>query len=141
MAGQMAKECDFFSIGTNDLIQYSLAVDRGNERVAHLYRPAHPGILRLIKMAVDAAAAQQIPICLCGEMGGEIIYTILLLGLGLRQFSVSPPSVFPEMKKIIRSVSCQEATQIANEALEMADAEEIMQFLHRRTKEVLPEAF
>ena len=140
-ADLLAKECDFFSIGTNDLIQYSLAVDRGNERVAHLYRPAHPGILRLIKMAVDAAAAQQIPNCLCGEMGGEIIYTILLLGLGLRQFSVSPPSVFPEMKKIIRSVSCQQATQIASEALDMADAEEIVQFLHRRTKEVLPEAF
>ena len=141
MADALAKECDFFSIGTNDLVQYSLAVDRGNERVAHLYSPAHPAILKLIKMAVDAGAAHNIPVSMCGEMGGEFLYTMLLIGMGITQFSVSPPGIVPEMKKIIRSISHEEAAKMAASALEVADPSEMMQFLRQRTKHILPEAF
>jgi len=141
MADVLAQECDFFSIGTNDLIQYALAVDRGNERVAHLYSPAHPAILRLIKMAVDAGAAHNVPVSLCGEMGGEFVYTILLIGLGITEFSVAPPAIVPEMKKIIRSISHEEARQIASSALELADSTELMEFLSNRTRDILPEAF
>ena len=141
MADALAKECDFFSIGTNDLVQYALAVDRGNERVAHLYNPAHPAILKLIKMAVDAGAAHGIPVSMCGEMGGEFLYTMLLIGMGITQFSVSPPGIVPEMKKIIRSISHKEAAEIAASALEVTDPSEMMQFLRQRTKNIRPDAF
>jgi len=103
VADDLAKEADFFSIGTNDLIQYTMAVDRGNEKVAHLYSPAHPAILKLLKMTITAAEENNIKVGICGEMGGEVEYTILLLGLGLREFSVAPAMIIPEVKKIIRS--------------------------------------
>ncbi|MFQ5688636.1 MAG: phosphoenolpyruvate--protein phosphotransferase, partial [Candidatus Scalindua sp.] len=113
VADDLAKEVDFFSIGTNDLIQYTLAVDRNNEKVAHLYSPAHPAILKLLKMIIKAAEENNIKIGICGEMGGEIEYTILLLGLGLREFSVAPAMIIPEVKKIIRSVTYERAKEVA----------------------------
>src|SRR5207302_9039335 len=104
MSDLLAREVNFFSIGTNDLIQYTLAADRTNENVATLYSPGDPAVLRLIDIVVRAAGKHSIDANVCGEMSGEPIYTMLLLGLGLRQLSVTPHNL-PETKKIIRSVS------------------------------------
>src|SRR5205085_10725845 len=102
MANNFAKEVNFFSIGTNDLIQYTLAVDRTNERVAGLYCPAHPAVLALIRDVIRKASRNSIGVSVCGEMAGEPLYTLLLLGLGLTTFSMNGPDI-PEVKKIIRS--------------------------------------
>jgi phosphotransferase system enzyme I (PtsI) len=138
MAEQLAREVDFFSIGTNDLIQYTLAADRTNETVASLYNPADPAVLRLIQIVVAAATSQRINVNVCGEMSGEPIYTLLLLGMGLRQLSVTPHNI-PEIKKMIRSVSIEEATQVANEALRLETARDIINFLREQTRRILPE--
>src|SRR5438876_4443512 len=112
----LAPEVDFFSIGTNDLIQYAIAVDRVNERIAHLYEPSHPAVLRLIKMVADAARKHQIWFGICGEMAGEIELTPLLLGLGVDELSVSPALV-PRVKSAIRNVSRKECEKLVEEAL------------------------
>ncbi|MDP2044163.1 MAG: phosphoenolpyruvate--protein phosphotransferase, partial [Candidatus Omnitrophota bacterium] len=132
----LAKEADFFSIGTNDLIQYSLAVDRGNEKVAYLYEPAHPAVLRLIKMIIDLAHQAKIKVAMCGEMAGEPSLALILLGLGLDEFSM-PPQVIPELKYIIRSVGFKAAQKIAKEAMELSTGAEIEKFAQNRLKEIL----
>ncbi|MDR1058630.1 MAG: phosphoenolpyruvate--protein phosphotransferase, partial [Treponema sp.] len=116
VADVLAKKSDFFSIGTNDLIQYSLAVDRGNERVSGLAQPAHPGILRLIKAAIDGAHAGGIKAALCGEMAGDPACTALLLGLGLDIFSMSAQAI-PVIKRIIRGVKLEDCRVLAEKAL------------------------
>jgi len=121
MADHLAKEVDFFSIGTNDLIQYTLAVDRTNETVAELYSAADPSVLRLIAMVVEAARANGIEVCVCGAMGGEPIYTMLLLGLGLRQLSM-PPHQLPEIRRVIRSIRIDAARALAAEAVRLETA-------------------
>lgn len=123
-----AKEVDFFSIGTNDLVQYSLAVDRTNERVASLYQPTHPAILRLIRLVIEAGERNGRDVSLCGEMAGDPRYVPLLVGLGLRRFSVAPASI-PEVKGAIRSVSLRKAREIAQRALSMDSSEKINAFL------------
>jgi phosphotransferase system enzyme I (PtsI) len=138
MADQMAREVNFFSIGTNDLIQYTLAADRTNETVASLYSPADPAVLRLIRTVLAAAKQHNIEANVCGEMSGEPIYTILLLGMGLRQLSVTPHNI-PEIKKIIRSVSIEEATQVAEEALRLETARDVTNYLRDKTRRILPE--
>ncbi|MBI4605539.1 MAG: phosphoenolpyruvate--protein phosphotransferase [Planctomycetes bacterium] len=140
MADLFAKEVNFFSIGTNDLIQYSLAVDRVNERVAHLYQPAHPAILRLIATVIEAGRRQGIEVSICGEMCSEPIYAILLLGLGLRSFSVSPISI-PTVKRLIRKVNMRDAAEAARICLRHERAEESQAFLEARAKDLLPELF
>jgi phosphotransferase system enzyme I (PtsI) len=115
-AGSLAADVDFFSIGTNDLIQYAIAVDRVNERIAHLYEPSHPAVLRLIKMVADAAQKNDIWFGVCGEMAGEIELTPLLLGLGVDELSVSPALV-PRVKSAIRSLSREECEKLLEEVL------------------------
>lgn len=114
----LAKRVDFFSIGTNDLIQYTIAVDRGNEKIAYLYQPFHPGVLRLIKMVVDMAHAEGIPVSLCGEMASDPLCSVLLAGLGLDELSMGVQSLL-QVRKILRSVSSEEAKSLAEEVLSM----------------------
>lgn len=141
LADVLAKEVDFFSLGTNDLIQYTLAIDRSNEKVAHLYSPAHPAILRLLKMAIKAAEDNNIRIGICGEMGGEIEYTILLLGLGLREFSVAPAKIIPEIKKVIRSVTFERAKEVAETVCSLNDPAETTKYLRDIAQKIIPEIF
>jgi len=135
-ADLLAKECDFFSIGTNDLIQYSLAVDRTNEKIAYLYEPAHPGVLRMIKKVIDAAHKADIWVGTCGEMAGDPALALILLGLGLDEFSL-PPFVIPEVKHAIRSVNLDEARKLAEEALKLSTGREVEEFSHKRLRELL----
>ena len=131
-------EVDFLSIGTNDLIQYTLAVDRSNKDVAGLYTASDPAVLKLIEMAVQAAGRGQIPVNLCGQMSGNLLYTMLLLGLGLRQFSV-PPSAIPEIKKVCRSVTIGQCEAVAAHVLTLENARDIKSFLKEELKKILPE--
>ncbi len=121
----LAAECDFFSIGTNDLIQYTIAVDRINDHIAHLYKPTHPSILRLIRMSADAARANNIWIGVCGEMAGDILLTPLLLGLGIEELSTSP-SLVPRVKKAIQSLDLAACQELVGKALGATTADEIL---------------
>ena len=127
-ADSIADVADFFSIGTNDLIMYTLATDRGDEQVAHLYDPLHPAVLRLIKTTIDAAARAGTPLNLCGEMAGEPQYTALLLGLGLRDLSMSPTSL-PRVKRRLRGLDVGEAERRAEHILVQADGGRIAALL------------
>lgn len=129
-------EVDFISIGTNDLIQYTLAVDRDNKDVASLYNASDPAVLRLIQMAVQGAAGK--PVNVCGQMSGSPPYTMLLLGLGLRQLSVTP-SAIPEIKKICRSVSIAHCEEVARHALTLENARDVKNYLKEELKKILPE--
>jgi len=135
-----AQEVDFFSLGTNDLVQYTLAVDRGNERVAQLFTVAHPSVLRLIKEVIRAGQRYGVPVSLCGEMAGDPMYSLLLLGLGLRVFSCAPPAI-PEIKKVIRSVTMEQALQVARRVMSFSSDKEIVNYLRAETRKVLPEVF
>ena len=117
----LAGKCDFFSIGTNDLIQYLLAIDRGNNRIAHLYDPSHPAVLRILKQVVDAGHARQIKVSVCGEMAGDPIYVPLLLGLGMDELSMSP-TLLPSVKFLIRTMRMEDARKLAVEALAQNDS-------------------
>lgn len=134
----LAKEVDFFSIGTNDLIQYTLAVDRVNERIAHLYDPLHPAVLRFIKWVIDAGHNAGIWVGMCGEMAGDPKFAMILLGLGLDEFSMGPVAV-PGIKKIVRSVSMQESKELARTVFGLSTADEIREYLERRVHQILPE--
>lgn len=124
-ASTLAKHARFFSIGTNDLIQYSLAVDRLNERIAHLYEPTHPAILCLIKLTADAGIQYKIPVSVCGEMAGDPIMVPLLLGLGVTELSASP-SLVPQLKFLIRRLKMTEARELAQFALQSESGPEIL---------------
>jgi phosphotransferase system enzyme I (PtsI) len=128
IADILATEADFFAIGTNDLIQYSLAIDRANENVSYLYEPLHPALLRLIKGVIDAGKRAGIPVSMCGEMASDPIYAIVLLGLGLEIFSMNPSSV-PVIKDIIRHVRYRDCRRIAEIALQKKTAQEIEEFV------------
>jgi phosphotransferase system enzyme I (PtsI) len=134
----LAKEVDFFSIGTNDLIQYSLAVDRVNEKIAYLYEPAHPAVLRLIKTVIESAHNAGIWVGMCGEMAGDITMTLVLLGLGLDEFSASPIAI-PEIKRIIRSVTLRQAKEIAQESMLLSTGKEVEKFARKKLKEIVPD--
>ncbi|MDA3940964.1 MAG: phosphoenolpyruvate--protein phosphotransferase [Spirochaetia bacterium] len=124
----LAKKVDFFSIGTNDLIQYTVAVDRGNENIAYLYKYFHPGVLRLIKMVIDNAHDAGIPVAMCGEMAGDPLASVVLLGMGLDAFSMSS-SVLPSVKEIIRSVRVDEAEELVAEVMKMSSFQKIEDYV------------
>ena len=120
----LAPHCSFLSIGTNDLIQYTLAIDRGNERIAHLYEPTHPAVLRSIKHIVEQGHCYNLPVGVCGEMGGDPVFVPLLLGLGIDSLSMTP-AWLPNVKYLVRAMTMADARQLATEALAMGSAREI----------------
>jgi phosphotransferase system enzyme I (PtsI) len=124
VADILAAEVDFFSIGTNDLIQYALAVDRNNEHVSYLYRPLHPAILRMLRFVIDSAAGAGIDVSMCGEMAGDRHYAPLLLGMGLRRLSISPRAI-PEVKTQIRALSLSDLEGVVGKCLTMASADDV----------------
>jgi len=138
--GEFAKAVDFFSVGTNDLIQYTLAVDRGNEKVASLFTAASPAVLRLVKEVIRSGQRYGVPVSICGEMAGDPEFVLLLLGLGLRTFSCAPPAI-PEIKKVIRSVTMEQALAAAKRVMGFDSEIEIMNYLRVETRKVLPEAY
>lgn len=123
-ADLIAQRCDFFSIGTNDLIQYLLAIDRGNDRIAHLYEPTHPAVLRTLRQIIAAAQGRGISVGVCGEMAGDPVYTPLLLGLGIDSLSMTP-TWLPTVRFLVRAMKMSEARALADRALTMTSAKEI----------------
>jgi len=139
-ADVLAKESDFFSIGTNDLIQYSLAVDRANEKVAYLYDPAHPAVLRLIKSVIENAHKNNIWVGMCGEMAGEPLFALLLLGFGLDEFSMPPPFI-PKIKELIRSVNFKDTQALALKAVDFSTSREVEKFLQEELRRFLKDDY
>lgn len=137
---ELAREADFFSIGTNDLIQYVLAIDRGNERVSYLYEPLHPAVLKLIKRVVDAGHKAGIKVAMCGEMAGEIAYTMILLGLQLDELSMNPMAI-PRVKKIIRESSLWESKELLRKVMTFSTAAETEKFVRNYMTRRFPEDF
>jgi phosphotransferase system enzyme I (PtsI) len=139
VADLLAKECDFFSIGTNDLIQYLLAIDRVNDRIAHLYEPTHPAVLRTIRQIVVAAKSAGIKVSVCGEMGGDPVCAPLLLGLGVDELSMAP-GMYPTIKYLIRRMSRADCEELARRCLTLADAKQIKKlaetFYHTRVSDI-----
>ena len=140
MASSYAREVDFFSIGTNDLVQYTLAVDRTNEKVAHLYTPAHPAVIRLIKDVVRSARRSNVDVSLCGEVGGDAEYTMLLIGLGLRTLSVTPNRI-PYLKRVVRSVDIGQCERLARTVGSFDSERQVAAFLRDRSRKLFPELF
>jgi len=140
VADSLAKEVDFFSIGTNDLIQYTLAIDRVNESVSYLYEPLHPAVLRLVKRVVDAGHHAGIEVAMCGEMAGEPLYTMILLGLELDELSMNS-LVIPRVKKIIQAVTVKECRALLKKVMTMPTADEIEYFVRNYMLKKFPDDF
>lgn len=138
MSHLFAREADFFSIGTNDLIQYTLAVDRTNERVANLYSSSHPAILRLIKDVIRSGRRHNIEVSLCGEIASEINHIMLLIGLGLRSLSLVP-SAIPDIKRIIRAVDSRHCKRIARKVGSFDSERQILNYIREETRKVIPD--
>jgi phosphotransferase system enzyme I (PtsI) len=128
LADQFAKDVDFFSIGTNDLIQYTMAADRMNERVSYLYQPYNPAILRLVTLVIEAAHKEGKWVGMCGEMAGDPLAIPVLLGLGLDEFSMSATSILPA-RSLIKNLSKEEAASFKEEILSMSTTEEVVEFV------------
>jgi phosphoenolpyruvate-protein phosphotransferase (PTS system enzyme I) len=140
LADILAREVDFFSIGTNDLIQYSLAIDRVNEHVSYLYEPLHPSILRFIRRVVEGAHGAKIPVAICGEMAADPGYTLILLGMGLDEFSMNPAAI-PRVKKVIRLSNFAESRILAEEVFAFSTASEVECHVRNWMAERFPEDF
>ena len=136
---EFAREVEFISIGTNDLIQYTLAVDRANERVASLFTAAHPAVLRLLRDIIRTADRYNLECSLCGEIAGEPIYTLLLLGLGLRRFSMAPGDI-AEVKQMIRSTTIAHARKVARRALSFETDRQVINYRREETRKIWPYA-
>ncbi len=137
IADLLAKEVNFFSIGTNDLIQYLLAIDRVNEQVSYLYEPLHPAVLRLLRRIIQAAHDNGIPVAMCGEMAGESSYIPILLGLGIDELSMNPIAIL-EAKKVLRSMDYKQCREVVDQLFAFTTAEGIKKFLNRQKKNYLP---
>ena len=137
-ADRFAREADFFSIGTNDLIQYTIAADRTNERVAHLYRPGHPAVLRLIKYTVEEAVKQNIPVSVCGQTAEDLTMIPFLIGLGVNELSMSPGAM-PLVKKLIRTLSMAECVELVGAALECDNSVEVIELSQKLIRKLVPE--
>ena len=133
MADILAKEADFFSIGTNDLCQYTLAVDRLNEKISHLYDPFNPGVLRLISNVIEQGHKHHIHVGMCGEMASDPLATLLLLGMGLDDFSMSAAAI-PVIKDIIINHSITAAKEIYDNIMQMDNSQEIVAYLQQHAK-------
>ncbi len=140
MADVLAREADFFSVGTNDLIQYTLAVDRSDEHVAYLYEPLHPALLRMLKRVTDIAHEVGIPVSICGEMAGEEIYILVLLGLKFDELSMNARSI-PRMKRITRKIDFSRAEWMVQSILALRTASDIDRFVRREMVNLFPEDF
>lgn len=140
IADLLAREVDFFSVGTNDLIQYCLAIDRGNEHVAYLYEPLHPAILRALHQTCEAARQAGIEVSMCGEMAGEPLYALILVGLGFSELSMNAPSI-PRVKRILRQVRRDEGTALVEKVLQFPTANEITRYLEEEMARRFPEIF
>lgn len=140
MARTFARESDFLSIGTNDLIQYTLAVDRGNERVANLYSGANPAVLQLVKQTIRAGKHYSIETSICGEIAGELVYTMLLIGFGLRTLSLVPSQI-PQVKRLIRSVDMAQCERLARRVGSFDSERQVLSYLREQVRDVFPEAF
>jgi phosphotransferase system enzyme I (PtsI) len=138
MADEFAREVDFFSIGTNDLIQYTLAVDRANPAVSNLYSSADPSILRMIRSIIRAAGQQSLSVSVCGQMSSDPIYAPLLVGMGLREFSVTPHAI-PEVKEVVRSLTLPQACEIAEHAQTLEVARDVENYLRGELKKLCPD--
>ena len=140
IADILATEVDFFSIGTNDLIQYAMAVDRINEHVAYLYKPLHPAVLRIIRGVVQAGHQAGIPVAICGEMAAEPAYAVILLGLGLDELSMNPASI-PKVKKVLRMSRFEETRSLVEKTFQFKTALEIESYVQQWMAEKFPEGF
>lgn len=138
LAGAFARECAFLSIGTNDLTQYTLAVDRANERVAQLYSAHNPAVVRLIHQVIRNARRYKVSVSLCGEMAGNTLYTQLLLGLGLQRFSMAPGDI-PAVKRIVRSTTIERCRQIARKVIEFDADRQVLNYLREELRSIVPE--
>jgi phosphotransferase system enzyme I (PtsI) len=138
MADAIAEEADFFSIGTNDLIQYTLAIDRNNKNVAHLFRPLDPAILRMLKHVTDVAYKKNIKVFICGEMASYPIHIPILLGLGMDEMSMNPQAI-PTIKQMIRSIKISDTKPLVEEALRLRSAEKVFALLRDTYGDVLSE--
>ena len=140
LAHLLAQHADFFSIGTNDLIQYALAIDRVNKQVADMYQPLHPAVMRMIREVVHAARVARIPVAMCGEMAGDPVYIAVLLGLGVGELSMNAVSI-PMAKHIIRMITIEAARKIARHALRLVTVEEINDYVAQEMNRRFPEIY
>jgi phosphoenolpyruvate-protein phosphotransferase (PTS system enzyme I) len=140
LADLLAQEVDFFSIGTNDLIQYALAIDRGNKSVADMYEPLHPAVLRMVRDVVQVARKAGIRVAMCGEMAGDPLYIPVLLGLGVDELSMNPTSI-PVVKRVIRMTSLDEAREIARQVMQRPTVEEVNEYISREMDHRFPDIF
>jgi phosphotransferase system enzyme I (PtsI) len=139
-ASLLAGDCDFFSIGTNDLVQYTLAVDRANEHVATLYSAADPAVLSLLRNVIHDANKAKIDLSICGEVASDPEFIMLILGMGVRTLSLAPPMI-PEIKQIVRSVTLRECNHLARKVATMDSQRQIKNYLRDAAIKILPEAF
>ena len=138
--GQLAAECDFFSVGTNDLIQYLLAVDRTNQQVAHIYEPLHPSVLRCLKRIVEVASQEGIPAIVCGEMASDPVHVVVLVALGFDRFSMTPSQI-PLISRVISALDHREALELGEELLELHTTAEIEAHLTHELPRRFPDFF